>query len=86
MSRPGHVLSDHGEQFDHLGFDCLERALKFLSMLGHGQSLPGRRPDPEAAPSHEGQRSVKPPPKIARAEVKVNLRRRGGKQLSNSRL
>src|SRR5260370_11566492 len=41
MSRPGHVLGDHGEQFDDLGFDCLERALKLLSMLGHSQILPG---------------------------------------------
>ncbi len=39
--RPRQVFSDHGEQFDDLGFDCLQRALKFLSMLGHGQSLPG---------------------------------------------
>jgi hypothetical protein len=45
IGRPGHVLSDHGEQLDDLGFNSPKLAAKPLSflaarlMLSHGQSL-----------------------------------------------
>ena len=42
LGRPGQVLGDHGEQFDDLGLDGLQVALKFLPVLAHGKSLLGR--------------------------------------------
>jgi hypothetical protein len=39
VRRPRQILGDHGEQFDDLGLDSLQLALKFLSLLAHNQSL-----------------------------------------------
>jgi hypothetical protein len=42
IGRLGQVLSDHGEQFDDLGFNSPELTVEFLSFLSkarHGQRL-----------------------------------------------
>ena len=41
LGRPGQVLGDHGEQFDDLGLDGLQVALKFLPVLTHSESVLG---------------------------------------------
>jgi hypothetical protein len=41
IGRPRHVVGDHAEQFDDLGFDSLKLMVEYLPMVDHSQSLSG---------------------------------------------